>query len=144
MPDLTEAVGFFASLVSFLVLLPQGVKVWGDRRDPAALVHVALPTQVMLLLNSVLWAVYAALTGSFWVGAPVVVNAPITFVTIVVVLRSRGVLRIPRRLWSAGAGRATTAMNGESWMGGAPVGEPQRCSTISPDAVSTLVSVAGG
>ena len=91
MPLLTEAVGFLASSVSFLVLLPQGVRVWADRDDPPALVGVSLPTQALLLTSTLVWALYAALAGAFWVGAPVVVNAPVTLMTIVVVLRSRQV-----------------------------------------------------
>jgi uncharacterized protein with PQ loop repeat len=89
MPLVTEAVGFLASLASFLVLVPQAVRVRRDRHDPVALAAVSVPTQAMLLTNSLLWAVYALLIGSLWVGAPVVVNAPITATTIVLAVRAR-------------------------------------------------------
>ena len=109
MPLVTEAVGFLASLVSFLVLLPQAVRIHRDRRDPAALATIAVATQAMLLTNSLLWAVYATLIGSLWVGAPVVVNAPITCATIVLALRARRELSRQRPVVAARALAAAPA-----------------------------------
>jgi uncharacterized protein with PQ loop repeat len=110
----TDAVGFLASLASFLVLVPQAVRVRRDRHDPAALAAVSVPTQAMLLTNSLLWAVYALLIGSLWVGAPVVVNAPITATTIVLALRARRTLAacsvVAASAASAGAGFVASAV----------------------------------
>lgn len=89
MEALTEAVGMLASLTSFLLWLPQGARVWRARHDPASLQGIALTTQVLSLTGNVLWATYAVLIQSFWVGAPVVVNAPIAVMTITVLLRAR-------------------------------------------------------
>lgn len=89
----TEAIGLMASLGSFLLWVPQGIRVWRGRRDPAALRGIALSTQVIALAGSVLWVTYAALVGSFWVGAPVVVTGPVAVMTITVLVRGR---RSPR------------------------------------------------
>lgn len=85
----TEAVGLLASLTSFVVWLPQGVRVWKGRHHPAALQGVVLGTQVVALLGALLWAAYAVLIDSFWVGAPSAVNVPVIVLTIAVVTRAR-------------------------------------------------------
>ncbi|WP_421732711.1 hypothetical protein [Cellulomonas sp.] len=84
-----ELVGFVASVLSLVLWWPQAVRVWRLRHDGSGLGGVSIPTQVLLLANAALWAVYAVLTGSFWVGAPGLVNAPLALSTIVLVRRSR-------------------------------------------------------
>ncbi len=84
----TEVIGMMASLTSFLLWLPQGARVWKHRDDPAQLQGIVLTTQVISLAGNVLWGVYALLIGSFWLGAPALVNGPIAVATIVVVARA--------------------------------------------------------
>lgn len=85
----TEAVGMMASLTSFLLWLPQGLRVWRSRRSPGDLAGIAVSTQVISLAGNVLWLAYAVLIGSFWLGAPAVVNLPIAVMTITVLTRAR-------------------------------------------------------
>jgi uncharacterized protein with PQ loop repeat len=85
-----ELVGFLASAVSLVLWWPQAARVWRFRHAPDGLGGVSIPTQALLLANAALWAVYALLTGSFWVGAPGLVNAPLALGTIALVRRSRG------------------------------------------------------
>lgn len=85
----TETIGLMASLTSFLLWIPQGVRVWKARRSTHLLSGIALSTQVISLAGSLLWLGYAVLIGSFWLGAPVVVNGPIAVMTLVVLLRGR-------------------------------------------------------
>ncbi|NMR21352.1 hypothetical protein [Cellulomonas fimi] len=85
----TEAIGMMASLTSFLLWLPQGARVWRTRHDLSQLQGIALSTQVISLLGNVLWGVYALAIGSFWLGAPSVVNGPIALATIVIVRRAQ-------------------------------------------------------
>ena len=84
----TEAIGMLASLTSFLLWLPQGVRVWRHRHDPAQLQGIVLSTQVISLSGTVLWGVYALLIDSFWLGAPSLVNGPIAIATLVIVGRA--------------------------------------------------------
>ncbi|MBX9243374.1 hypothetical protein ICW40_00960 [Actinotalea ferrariae] len=81
-----------ASLTSFLLWIPQGTRVWKARRTPEELRGIALSTQVISLAGSALWLAYAVLIGSFWLGAPVVVNGPIAIMTLVVLVRGRRAL----------------------------------------------------
>lgn len=85
----TEAVGLIASITSFLLWVPQGVRVWRHRRDADQLRGIALSTQVIALTGAVLWVAYAALIDSFWLGAPIVVTGPVAAMTIVVLVRGR-------------------------------------------------------
>jgi hypothetical protein len=84
-----ELVGFLASAVSLVLWWPQAARVWHLRHDGTELGGVSITTQALLLANALLWAVYALLTGSFWVGAPGLVNAPLAVGTIALVRRSR-------------------------------------------------------
>lgn len=86
---ITEASGLLASLSGFLLWLPQARRVWQDRHDRDRLAGVSLQTQVLALLGNTLWGVYALGIGSFWLGAPSVVNIPVTIMTITIVLRAQ-------------------------------------------------------
>lgn len=54
-----QALGFVASVVSFVLFVPQAAKAWRMRRDWSALRGVSLEMQFFLLANAALWAVYA-------------------------------------------------------------------------------------
>jgi len=88
MTALTEAAGLAGSIVSLVLWWPQALLVWRCRREPDRLRAVSVPSQVLLLVNALLWAVYAVATQSLWVGAPGLVNAPLAVVTIVVLRRA--------------------------------------------------------
>lgn len=84
-----EVLGFAASVVSFVLWWPQAVRVWQCRRSVEHLSGVSISSQVLLLTNATLWGAYAIVTGSLWVGAPGMVNAPLAILTIVVLQRAR-------------------------------------------------------
>lgn len=89
-PDLlTEAIGFAASVIAFVLFVPQARRTWRVRNDPHALAGVSAGTQWLLLSNAALWAVYAMLTGAFWVGAPGIVNGPLALATLALIYRAR-------------------------------------------------------
>ena len=50
---------------------------------------MSISSQVLLLTNASLWGAYAVVTGSLWVGAPGLVNAPVAILTIVILRRAR-------------------------------------------------------
>jgi uncharacterized protein with PQ loop repeat len=93
MSGLTEIAGLAGSAVSLVLWWPQALVVWRCRRDPDRLRGVSVTSQVLLLLNAVLWGFYAVAAESLWVGAPGLVNAPLAVVTIVVLRRSASVRR---------------------------------------------------
>ncbi len=88
MSALTEVVGLAGSAVSLVLWWPQALMVWRCRGDADRLGGVSVTSQVLLLLNAVLWGVYAVAAQSLWVGAPGLVNAPLAVVTIVILRRS--------------------------------------------------------
>ncbi len=88
MSGVGELTGLAGSLVSLVLWWPQALLVWRCRHSPDRLRGVSVPSQVLLLLNALLWGVYAVATQSLWVGAPGLVNAPLAVVTIAVVLRA--------------------------------------------------------
>lgn len=83
----TEVVGMLASLSSFVIWVPQGRRVWRARHQPAKLAGIAVSTQAISLGGNVLWSLYAIGIGSFWLGAPGIVNIPILTMTVVVLRR---------------------------------------------------------
>lgn len=87
MDGATEVVGMLASLSSFVIWVPQGRRVWRARSEPAQLAGIAVSTPAMSLAGNVLWSLYAIGIGSFWLGAPGIVNIPILTMTVVVLRR---------------------------------------------------------
>ena len=83
----TEVIGMLASLSSFVIWVPQGRRVWRARHEPAKLAGIAVSTQAISLAGNVLWSLYAIGIGSFWLGAPGIVNIPILTMTVVVLRR---------------------------------------------------------
>lgn len=83
----TEVVGMLASLSSFVIWVPQGRRVWRARHEPAHLAGIAVSTQALSLAGNALWSLYAIGIGSFWLGAPGIVNIPILTMTVVVLRR---------------------------------------------------------
>lgn len=81
--------GALASSISFALFLPQAMKTWRTRNNPAALSGVSVGTQVLLLANASLWGLYGWETGAFWVAAPGLVNAPLALLVIGLILRAR-------------------------------------------------------
>lgn len=86
---LTEFVGFAASVTAFVLFWPQAVLTWKKRNDIHALSGISVWGHVLLLMNAILWGVYALLTESLWVGAPGLVNGPLALVTIFLILKAR-------------------------------------------------------
>lgn len=85
----TEAVGLSASVIAFVLFLPQAMRIWAARADPRALAGVSRATQWFVLANASLWAVYAVLTGAFWIGAPGLINGPLAIAALVLLYRGR-------------------------------------------------------
>lgn len=86
---LSDALGLLASVISFVLFLPQAVSTWQHRRDPRAMAALSIWTQLLIICNATTWFAYAALTSAFWVGAPGFVNLPLAIVTLSLILRAR-------------------------------------------------------
>jgi uncharacterized protein with PQ loop repeat len=81
--------GATGSIISVSLWLPQFRSTWRHRRDHHALAAMSVGTQTLLAVNAVVWVLYAALSGSWWVGVPSAVNLPLAVFTIVTLVRSR-------------------------------------------------------
>lgn len=86
---LTHVVGFTASVIAFVLWLPQAHRVWNLRHQPEALRGISLGTQSLVITNSLLWFGYGALEQAFWIAAPGFINLPLAAGTMVMVLRAR-------------------------------------------------------
>jgi len=84
----TETIGMLASLTSFVIGLPHAARIWKHRDNPEELRGIAMGSQVIGLTGTFLWSAYAILTAQVWVGAPHLVNGPITVATIAVLRRA--------------------------------------------------------
>ncbi|WP_129338078.1 hypothetical protein [Cellulomonas endophytica] len=89
MHHVVEIAGLLASLTGFVGGLPHARNVWRNRHDPVKLSGISVTSQWINLSGQLFWATYALGIGSFWVGAPTVVNGPVALLTIVVMARSR-------------------------------------------------------
>lgn len=86
-----DVIGFLAAVISFVLFIPQAQRVWKYRKHPSWLKAVSIWTQLFVLMNASLCGVYAVITGSFWVGAPGLVNAPLAIIVLILVIRARSV-----------------------------------------------------
>lgn len=86
---LLNIIGFLGSFTSFVLWLPQARIVWKIRNDRVALGAVSLATQFIVVVNSILWLLYAIIADSFWVGAPGMLSAPLAIMTIVIITKAR-------------------------------------------------------
>jgi uncharacterized protein with PQ loop repeat len=84
-----EYVGLLASVGSLTLWWPQAVRLWRLRHDSAGLAGISITTQVVLLATESLWAAYALLTASYWVGVPAMVNIPLSLLAIRLLRRAR-------------------------------------------------------
>ena len=89
-----EYVGLLASAGSLTLWWPQAVRLWRRRHSPTALGGISITTQVVLLATESLWAAYALLTGSYWVGVPAMVNIPLALLAIRLLRRARRVVHV--------------------------------------------------
>lgn len=84
-----EMIGIMASVLAFAVFVPQAVRVWRVRNDAHALGGVSVVTNMFIINNSIVWGLYAASIGEFFVGAAGIVNLPLASLIVAVILRSR-------------------------------------------------------
>lgn len=87
--NIVDIIGATASVISFVMMWPQALRIWAARHDPVILAGASAGTQLLVLLNAGLWGAYALLTGAFWVGAPGLVNAPVALACLVLMHRAR-------------------------------------------------------
>lgn len=85
---IANAVGAIASMVSFVLWLPQARTTYLHRHDPVALSGLSRGTFLLVLANASLWGLYAALTDAFWVGAPGLINGPLAAWTLWLIHRA--------------------------------------------------------
>lgn len=81
--------GFFGTLISFILWIPQARAVWRSRKDPHALRAVSISTQLLVVINASIWFIYAYVLKEFWVGAAGFINMPLAFLTIYLLLKAR-------------------------------------------------------
>ncbi len=80
--------GFVGSMISFILWMPQAKKVWNVRKDPHALKGVSIATQVLVIINALVWFAYAFVLNEFWVGAAGFINLPLAILTILLIAKA--------------------------------------------------------
>lgn len=90
---LINLLGFTASIISFIMWLPQAKITWNNRHSPALLTSISEGTQFLVMVNATIWAVYAIATESYWTGAPGLVNLPLALLTLMLIRRAKRQLK---------------------------------------------------
>lgn len=86
---MSDLVGLAASVIAFVLWLPQADLARRRLGDDRALAGLSAGTLSLVLCNAVLWGVYAVMTQAWWVGAPGLVNGPLAVWMLVLVVRAR-------------------------------------------------------
>lgn len=72
-----DLLGLAGSVLSVVLWWPQALRTWRMRHDPQSLVCLSATTQLLVVVNALVWAFYAVQTGAFWSGVPGLVNLPL-------------------------------------------------------------------
>lgn len=91
--DNDNTIGILASVLAFIVFVPQALRVWRARNDHHALLGVSIVSNVFIINNSLVWFLYAWTVGEFWVGAAGIVNLPLASMIVICIIRSRLIQR---------------------------------------------------
>lgn len=97
---MSDLVGMAAAITAFVLWLPQAKLALRQRKDDKALSGLSMGTLWLVLLNAVLWMVYAVVTDALWVGAPGLINGSLVIWMIFLVSAAR------RRIRKAAPGSA--------------------------------------
>lgn len=82
-------IGFFGSVTSCMMFIPDAIRVFKLRHDVHALAGVSLYAKGFAMVNSVLWITYAVLINAFWLGLPSSINIFVNTITVFIVTQSR-------------------------------------------------------
>lgn len=84
---ITNILGMIASIISFVMWLPQAISTWKHRNNPTELAGISKGTQYFVLVNATIWGVYGVLSNAYWTGAPGLVNFPLALMTLYLIYR---------------------------------------------------------
>lgn len=83
---MVEVVGWCGALTSSMLAAPQAFKLY---RSPGEYSGVSLLTWCVVMLNALLWFLYAVWTAAYPVGVPSLINGPLAAYIIVKILLSK-------------------------------------------------------
>lgn len=86
--DIVTALGSVGAMINLIMLIPQGIATWRNRRDDIALSGLSWISYSLICTQGVVWLAYAFLIRDVWVGLPTLVNIPISASTAYVVRRA--------------------------------------------------------
>lgn len=84
-----DLIGLVGSVISTVLWWPQARTTWAARHDASALIGLSLGTLSLLVLNALVWGIYAIWTGAWFSGVPGLINLPLALWMFVIVLRAR-------------------------------------------------------
>ncbi|XKH58474.1 hypothetical protein LG293_17790 (plasmid) [Citricoccus nitrophenolicus] len=87
-----NVIGACASIIAFVLWLPQAKRTWTVRNDPQAMAGISAGTNWLLAINAVNWSIYAVLAEAWWSGVPALVNFPLAVGTLMLIYRSRRIV----------------------------------------------------
>lgn len=86
---LTDMIGALANLTSLLLWIPQAKTTWRNRKNKSALLGVSIGTQIIVVVNTVLWCIYGLMISNIWLPMGTAIILPLASVTIFLKLKSK-------------------------------------------------------
>lgn len=80
--------GAFANLTSLILWIPQARTTWENRHNLQALSGVSITTQIIVVINTVLWCIYGIMIDNFWLPLGTIIILPLASLTIFLKLKS--------------------------------------------------------
>lgn len=86
---ITNIIGALANLTSLLLWIPQAKTTWRNRSNKQALLGVSIGTQIIVVINTVLWCVYGLMISNVWLPLGTIIILPLASITIFLKLKSK-------------------------------------------------------
>lgn len=80
---------FLAPITATLMLTPQIYSTWKIRNNPTKLKGISVPTQLFILVNSILWLLMGIELGQPGISAPSYFSIPIIIFTLAIVYKNK-------------------------------------------------------
>jgi len=80
--------GMVANITSSILWLPQAKRTWESRNDKEKLQGISFGTQILVIINTLLWSIYGLMIHSIWLAMGIILILPLAVFTIVTKIKS--------------------------------------------------------
>lgn len=96
---ITNILGALANLTSLILWVPQAKTTWSNRYNLQALSGVSIGTQIIVVINTLLWCIYGVMITNIWLPLGTIIILPLAIMTILLKLQSNKNEEVDSNAW---------------------------------------------